>query len=108
MTNIEKLNELFADAAFVESINNLDNLDAIYEAVNAKAPEVTKEELGEYLTAVSGMMDKGEITEGDLDNVAGGGLGTFIAAAYGVVKLVNGCYTAGSNFGKFIGNLRNR
>ena len=109
MTNIDKLNELFANDEYIQSIKDLDNMAAIYASVSAKIPGVTEEELSEYLTAVSKAMAAGEISENDLDNVSGGfgwaALGAGIAATYGVVKLINGCYTLGENLGKFIGNL---
>ena len=110
MTTIEKLNALFADAEYIASIKDLDNMPAIYASVSAKIPGVTEEELSEYLRAISAMMATDEISENDLENVAGGfgwaALAGGIATVYGVIKLVNGCYTAGENLGKFIGNLR--
>ena len=109
MTNSEKLNELFSDAEYIASIKDMDNMPAIYASVSVKIPGVTEEELSDYLHTVSKAMAMGEISESDLDNVSGGfGWGALaggIAAIYGVIKLVNGCYTAGENLGKFIGNL---
>lgn len=109
MTNYEKLNALFANNEYIEKIKGLDNIDGIYEAVVAEIPEVTKEELTAFLTAISERMHTGEISEDELENVSGGfgwaALGAGIVVAGGVVALINGFYDMGEHLGKFIGNL---
>lgn len=112
MTTFEKLNELFSDAGYVDSIKDLDNMADIYKAVSSEIPDLTEDDLSQYLHAISKAMSEDELSEDDLDNVAGGfgwaALLGGITATYAVMKLINGCYTAGENLGKFIGNLRRK
>lgn len=42
MTNYDKLNELFSNKAFVDSISDLNEMKAIYAAVAAELPGVTE------------------------------------------------------------------
>ena len=99
MKNNEKLNELFSNRTFVESIKDLDNLPAIYDAVKAEAPEVTMDELKEYLETISGLIAQGEISEEALEDVAGGKgvLGIIEAALSAVGLLADWTQTAGEN-----------
>lgn len=110
MTNYEKLNELFANKAFIEQIKNLDNMRMIHEAVAAEIPGITLEEVEKYLKAVAEAMHTGEISEEEMENVSGGlgwaALLGGIKVAGAVVALIGGCYKVGESVGKFIGNLR--
>ena len=109
MTTIDKLNNLFANAEYIQTIKDFDTIESIYAAVVIEIPELTETELITYLNAVSEQMRTGELSAEDLDAVAGGlgwgALGAAIVVAGGVIALVNGCYDAGKNLGNFIGNL---
>ena len=109
MINFDKLSVLFSESAFVESIKDLDNLDAVYAAVASKIPEVTKDEVENFLTAIAANVGTGEITDDELDNVSGGiGFLAVVGGAAAVIGLMNGCYTMGNNLGKLIGNLKKK
>lgn len=113
MSIYEKMNELFSQKEFIDSIRDLDNIEAIHAAVAAKIPEATEDEVGAYLTAIAQRLPD-EIGEEDLDNVSGGGplswavLGAGIVMAGAVVGLIYGCYSMGEAVGKFIKNLRGK
>lgn len=112
MTNIEKLNELFANAEYIQTIKDLDTMESIYAAVITEIPELKEDELATYLNAVSEQMHASELNAEELDAVAGGlgwaALGAGIVVAGGVVALINGCHDMGKNLGTFIGNLRRK
>jgi hypothetical protein len=65
------MKELFADEAFVASLVDLETPEEVQAAVNAKGGELTLEEakaIGEAIEQAAG----GELSDADLDKVAGG------------------------------------
>lgn len=108
MNKTEKLNELFGSAEFLEANKDLDNLEAVYEATLAYIPDLSKEELSAYLELISKNMDTGEISEEDLENVAGGGILAVAAGIAGVCAAISGCYKVGTGIGKFIYYISHR
>lgn len=106
----ERLNELFVNPEFLEKNADRGTVDEIFEAVSAEIPEITKKELEDYLITVSKAMSTGEVSENDLDNVAGGGI-TFLgacAAIYGVGCALSVCYKGGKAIGQGIYYLTHR
>ncbi|MBQ6999502.1 MAG: hypothetical protein IJN67_00475 [Oscillospiraceae bacterium] len=102
-----KLNALFGNREYVEKIRDLTTLDEIYAAVVAEIPELTKEELDDYLGRLSdamAAMESGELNESDLDNVAGGAILETLAAIAGIITF---CYGAGCAVGAAIKKWRN-
>ena len=98
----ERLNKLFGDSEFLKKNTDKETLDEIFTAVSAEIPEITKEELEIYLTAVSKSMSTGEVSEEDLDHVAGGMSWAAAAAMLGLF------YKGGYAIGKTIYNLTHR
>lgn len=106
MTTTEKLANIFT-LEFVTKNSDLADLDAIYQKVAELAPEITKDELKEFLTAVSETMCENELSESDLDNVAGGiGLLAVAGGIAAVAGVFTATYVVGTAIGKFIRNLR--
>lgn len=106
MNNTEKLAAIFT-AEFVKENAELDNIDAIYAKVAEIDAEIPKQEVVEFLTAVSEQLSKNELSEDDLDAVAGG-LG-LLAIAGGIVTVCGvfgATYAVGTAIGKCIRNLR--
>lgn len=105
----ERLNELFVNPEFLEKNADRGTVDEIFEAVSAEIPEITKKELEDYLVAVSKTMSPDEISENDLDSVAGGisFLGA-CAAIYGVGCALSVCYKGGKAIGQGIYYLTHR
>ena len=104
----KNLNKLFADKDFVEAHKDLTTLDEIYAVVVKEVPEVTKEELDEYLCKVSQQMENlenGELDESALEDVAGGAILETLAAAAGIITF---CYGAGCAIGKAIKKWRKK
>ena len=102
----EKLNAIFGNPEFVAANKDKDNFEDIFAAVKACDGTVTQEELQLYLEEVSVQMQKtvgSELSETELTNVAGGGIG-----AAGVIGLLAGCYKLGEGLGKFIYNVSHR
>ena len=107
MDTKERLSKIFASESFIEANKDKDNFDDIYAAVVAVDSSITRDELQEFLTEVSAKMNEieaGELGEGDLENVAGGGGITFFA----VVSALGGCYKLGEGLGKFVYNITHR
>lgn len=103
-----KLNQLFADREFVESIANLTELNDIHAAVTVKIPEVTKEELDAYLGRLSDAMNAqtdGELSDEDMSEVTGGAILETLAAAAGIITF---CYGAGCAVGAAIKKWRSK
>lgn len=106
MNNAEKLVAIFTPE-FVQANADLDSVDAIYEKVAEIEPEISKDEVVDFLTNVSVMMNQDEISENELDNVAGGIGLLAIAAGIGTVcGVFIGTYTVGTAIGKTIKNLK--
>lgn len=101
----EKLNAIFGNPEFVNANKDKDNFDAVYAAVIACDSTVSREDLQAYLEEISAGMHSGEdeLSEQDLANVAGGGIG-----AAGVIALLGACYKLGEGLGKFIYNVSHR
>ena len=107
MMNAEKYEKIFTEE-FVEANANIDNIDAIYEKAHEIDSTVTKDELVEYLSAVSDVMHQDELSDSDLDNVAGGiGLLAIGAAITAVAGVFGATYAAGTAIGRTIYNIRN-
>lgn len=104
----EKINAVLSAPDFFEKNKDLASVEEILEKVNETYPDVTKEELVSFLTEVSEVMHtQGELSEGDLDNVAGGSI-TFLTccvAACVIGGTAYGCYKAGKAIGQAIYNL---
>lgn len=100
---VEKLNLLFGNQEFLEKNSDLDSIEGIYSAVSAEYPEITIDEMKEYLVLVSKSMHNDEFSEDDLDDVFGGitvlGACAAIAAVGGAVTV---CYNGGKAIGKAI------
>lgn len=96
----DKLNALFSEKEFLEASGA--SFDALYADVVSRIPEVTKEDLAEYVIAVGKAIDKnnGELSEDALDDVAGGI--TLLAIVVGGVIIGVSAY-AGAKVGPWIG-----
>ena len=107
MTTIDRLNKLFSDKAFLEANKDKVTLDEIHGAVVAVEPDITKEELDQYLLQVSeAMAGQTELSADELDNVAGGAVVTLsIGLAAGIIA---GAYGVGLAIGEGIAHWRNR
>lgn len=106
MTTTEKLANIFTHD-FVKENSDLADMDAIYGKVAEIAPEITKEELEEFLISVSKVMGENELSEKDLDAVAGGiGLLAIAGGIATVAGVFTATYVVGTAIGKFIRNLR--
>lgn len=100
----DRLGELFCNEEFLQKNADKETVDEIYEAVVAEMPDVSKEEVENFLINVSKTMDVGEISEEELDNVAGGGL-TWLgvcAGIYATGQALSFLYKAGKKIGKAI------
>lgn len=106
MNNAEKLVTIFTPE-FVQANADLDSVDAIYEKVAQIAPEIGKDEVVEFLTNVSALMNQDEISENDLDNVSGGiGLLAIAGGIVTVCGVFGATYAVGTAIGKTIKNLK--
>lgn len=107
MNTIDCLNKLFSDKAFLEANKDRVTLDEIYEAVVAVEPNVTKEELDQYLLQVSeavAVQNQSELSENDLDGVAGGAVALTFTLVAGII---GGAYAAGLAIGEGIAHYKN-
>lgn len=106
----EKISSVLGAPDFFEKNKDLASVEEILERVNETYPEITKEELVSFLSEVSQVMHtQCELSEGDLDNVAGGV--TFLTccvAACVIGGAAYGGYKAGEALGQFIYNIWGR
>ena len=75
MIDYEKLTALFQDESFKKEAEPCDTMEAFQELFNSKGLEMTKDEVVEVISQIAEkkqQLDNGEITENDLENVAGG------------------------------------
>ena len=110
MTNIEKLSALFSKENFFEVNKDVASAEEILQIVHKEYPDITAEELDDYLRELSAEMHKldgedGELKEDDLENVAGG-------ITLGTILLIGGAayagYKAGEKIGEFIYNISSK
>lgn len=106
MTVEEKLTNIFT-AEFVQANADLDSIDAIYAKVAETNPEITKAELEAFLTTVSDAMHQSELSENDLDSVAGGiGLLAVAGGIVAVCGVFGATYAIGTAIGRCVYNIR--
>ena len=101
MTEITvKISEVLSNQGFYEENKDLQNHDDIIAAIQAKVPEATAEEIDAYLTTVSSvlMKENEELSENDLDGVAGG-----IVITTAVIGTVCTCIGTSITVGGLIG-----
>ncbi|WP_455500619.1 hypothetical protein [Gemmiger sp.] len=93
MTNQEKLQEVFSDKAYVESIAKMSAEDAA-KSLNEKGVEVTADDLmkvRDFIQAHKEELQNGELTEKDLAEIAGGLSGAgWTLIGIGVVAVLSG------------------
>lgn len=77
MNKVEKLNEIFSKPAIMEQVSVMDDPEQILAILAENGLDLTAEELNEVLLTigetVAPLLPEGELSEDDLDNVAGGG-----------------------------------
>lgn len=96
----EKLGALLSEKTFYEKYEGADTPEALVAAISQEIPEATYEEIDRFLTAVSTHLQSGEteLSESDLDNVAGGLVVTASVLA-GVWGFIKGCAIVGGALG---------
>lgn len=100
MTAREKLEVLFSEKDFFKVNADKGSFEEILAVVHERYPEITEEELNEFLEALCDVMhnmDHSELTDSDLENVAGGGITIMTLIIIGVAAY------AGSKAGDVIG-----
>jgi len=98
---VEKIIAVLSEQSFFEENKDLATPEAITAAILEKVPEATAEDVDMVMTHVSNQLQQGELTEDNLDNVAGGALGAL--AAWFTVDLVLKCVGAAAATGTVIG-----
>ena len=74
---VEEFSKLMKDEAFAASVAELETVEAVKAAFAAKGAEFTDEEVEAFAKAINEALNsEEELSETDLDDVAGGG-GTF-------------------------------
>jgi predicted ribosomally synthesized peptide with nif11-like leader len=68
--NEEKIKELFTDEAFIASIAELETAEDVQKALSEKGLDLSIEEITAIQNALAS--NDGELSEDDLENVAGG------------------------------------
>ena len=99
-----KLNELFGDKSFYEKNANVEKLDDLLGVVQMSIPEITKDELSQYLISLGKCLEKAqnedELSEEELNDVHGGVPLIPFLVTCGVIA---GAAYAGGVVGKWIG-----
>lgn len=104
--NSEKMKELFQDQAFLEELFSKESAEDAQALLKERGVEMTVEELNQFRKTLMDRMEGGggELSEDDLENVAGGGVSEFFDIFADVVKIVEDV----PNMAKTIGNFFRR
>lgn len=86
----EKLMELFKDNEFAEKAAACETVEEVLAMIKAEGVETTKEEFDSFMDyiAKTSSEHEGELNEGELEQVSGGGFFTFAAIVSAVVAVV--------------------
>lgn len=105
MTQYEKLEEVLQDELIRSQVANMHDPDEVYALVTEEGVDIPKEAFLEFLgcmgEAVAEKMEEAELTEDDLDTVAGG-TGLFVTIG-GLTVKVTGAAAAAFGTGMAIG-----
>ncbi len=104
MTSIEKLNQVFTKD-FIQANKDIGNIDDLYDQVVKVDNSISREEYDKYISELSEAMHHDELSESDLENVAGGFAWPVVG---GVCALISLCYKGGEAIGKGIYYLTHR
>ncbi len=92
--NEQQIKELFSDEAFVSSIMEMENPEDVQKALSAKGLELSLAEIKAIQEALSS--NEGELSEDELEDVAGGVAFTAIISALIIGgAAAGGAFTAG-------------
>lgn len=101
MDNIimERMGALLREKAFYENNQNVETAEELVSAIQREVPEATVEEIDQFLTMVSEQLqhEESELSESELDNVAGGFAITLTVA--GVCAFIKGAAIVGGAVG---------
>ena len=84
----EKIANVLSNVEFLKEIKDLEP-EELFETLKKKVPEATEEEIGEFLLYISKYLEgeSDDLSEEDLENVAGGfGFTLTVAVLGGIVK----------------------
>lgn len=95
-----KIKEIFSDQAFVESLMEMENAEDVQAAIADKGIELTLNDIEALRAQLSNTSE--ELSEDDLENVAGG----FAISA--TVVAIGSCCAAAFSVGSMVNNLTNR
>ena len=95
-----KIKEIFSDQTFVESLMEMENAEDVQAAIADKGIELTLNDIEALRTQLSNTSE--ELSEDDLENVAGG----FAISA--TVIAIGSCCAATFSVGSMVNNLTNR
>jgi len=81
----ELLKKVLADSDFTKSLLNMENPEDVQAALKEKGVDITLEEINTIRKALE-QQENGELSDDDLEDVAGGSL--TIAAALGIAAII--------------------
>lgn len=86
----EKLMELFKDNAFAEKAAACETVEEVLDMIKAEGVETTKEEFDSFMDYIAKTRseNEGELNEGELEQVSGGGFLTLAAIVSAVGAVV--------------------
>ncbi len=94
--NEELLKDILSDADFVKSLAALENPEDVQAALKEKGVELTLEDIAAIQNILENS-NEGELSEDDLENVAGGSL--TIMAAIGIAGIISAAFGAAVTLG---------
>jgi hypothetical protein len=96
---MEKIGAVMSEPGFYEKYKDVATAEELLAAVKQEVPEATVEEIDQFLTKVSEQLQDNaeELSESDLENVAGGLAITFTVA--GVCAVIKGAAVVGGAVG---------
>lgn len=108
ITVTEKLGILLSGETFYEKYKDVATSEEIIAVIQHEVPEATAEEIDQFLTMVSEHLQstEGELSEADLENVAGGFAVTLTVA--GVCTFIKGAAVVGTAVGTLVWYYKHR
>ena len=103
--NEQQIKEIFSDESFVNSILEMETPQDVQKALSEKGLDLSLEEINTIQNTLINNDNEGELSEDDLENVAGG-----VAITTVICGLIIGAATASGTFqlGKAIHNWTRR
>lgn len=99
----KKIQEIFADEAFVNAVTQMETAEEVQAALQEKGLELTVADVEKIREAVMAQAEDGELSDGDLGEVSGG-----FAITAALIGCIASCIGAAAGVTSMVHNVTNR